>query len=127
MATFTKGATTIQITATLYPVKYEGQRNQNFGEAEDGTIRVYDRNVKVEFLHLQIKEDHTNMAALRYFIMSTVKLRKDTFTFNPDSDQDAGNGEGGPITVRYWDSNFIEEQYIYHRYKYSLLLRREIA
>jgi hypothetical protein len=127
MGTFSKDATTIQITATLYPVQYEGQRSQNFGESEDGTVRVYDRSVKVEYIHLQIKETHTNMSLLRAFIMDTVALRKETFTYTPDPDQNVGNSDGGAITVRFWSSNFIEEQYIYHRYKYTMVLRREVS
>lgn len=127
MATFVSGQTTITFNAICYPFVYEAERSQNFGESEDGTVRVYDRNVKVEYVKLEIKDTHTNLTALRTFIMDTVKLRNTTFTFTPDAGINAGNADAGAITVRYWGSNFVESQYVYHRYKYIMVLRREIS
>ncbi len=127
MATFSYGGTTITLSGILFPINYEGARSQNSGEAEDGTVRVYDRSVKIQYSRFVIKEPHANISALRTFIEDTVKLRLNPFTFTPDAGQNAGAGDGTAITARIWQSNLSEEQYTYHRYRYSIVLRREVS
>jgi hypothetical protein len=121
------GTTTITIGGILYAVNYEATRSQNFGESEDGTVRVYDRSAKIQFYRFVIKEPHSKISALRTFIEDTVKLRLNTISFTPDAGQNAGAGDGTAITARIWQSNLSEEQYVYHRYKYSIILRREVS
>lgn len=123
--TFSKSGITVTFNAVLYPANYEGSRHQNFGLSEDGTCRVYDRNVREALIHLIIKDTHTNLEAIREFIMQTVSQRLYTFTFTPDTNHNVGNGDGGALTVRYWASNFMEKQYAYHRYQYEIILRKE--
>ncbi len=124
--TFTKDATTVTFDGALWPLDYESMPHQNTGISEDGTVRVYDRNVTEKFIHLEIKDYHDNINNIRSFIETIIKFKKETFTFTPDSEVDVGNGDGGAITVRYWNSNFIEKQIAYHRYTYIMTLRREV-
>ena len=126
--TFVSGATTVTFTGTLYPTEYESERHQNYGESGDGTIRVYDRSVKVQFIRIDVRDDHDNLTNIRSFIEDTVKMRHTTFTYTPDAGHNVGNGDGGAITVRYWLSNFIERQTSYHIYRYpTITLRREVS
>jgi len=125
--TFSSGGTTVTFNGALFPANYESKAHQNAGEAEDGTVRVYDRNVLVEFVHLEIKDDHDNLLNIRNFIHNTAEFKLNAFTFTPDSNHNVGNGDGGAITVRYWGSNFIERQYKSQLYKYTMILRREVS
>lgn len=125
--TFTKNATTVTFNGAMYPVPYKSEPHQNYGESEDGTIRVYDRNVKVQYIELSIKDDHANLTNIRSFIETTANYRQNTFTFTPDTGHNAGAGDATAITVRYWDSNFVENQSSYHIYKYKIILRREVS
>ena len=125
--TFSYNGNTVTFDGALFPISYESQRHQNVGVSEDGTALVYDRNVLEEFIHLEIKDDHDNLTNIRNFINTIVKMQLYAFTFTPDSNINVGNGDGGAITVRYWASNFVEKQQIYHRYVYAMTLRREVS
>ncbi|HUX54255.1 MAG TPA: hypothetical protein VMV56_07570 [Williamwhitmania sp.] len=121
--TFVYGATTITFTGALWPFENEIGRHQNFGIAADGTLRVYDRGYDEEFIRLEIMSGHANLTGLRAFIKTTIKFMKTSFTFTPDTNIDVGNGDGGAVTVNLWQTNLIEKQEAYHRYRYFITLR----
>ena len=123
--TITSGANTVTFDATLYPVNRQVQRHQSYSISGDGTARVKDRAIKNEMFTLLIKDDHDNLSNIRSFIENKVKLRLTAFTLTPDPGVNLGNGDGGAVTVRYWDSNFIETQYTYQRYKYTMQFQIE--
>lgn len=124
---FSKGGTTVTFEGALYPLGYESARHQTAGISEDGTVRVYDGGVLEEYITLEIKDGHDNLTNIRNFINNTVKMRMEAFTFTPDPGMNVGNGDGGAVTVRYWASSFAEKQESYHKYRYTMTLRREIS
>jgi len=125
--TFNKDTTTVTFNGVILPADYKSLRHQNRGISGNGAVRVYDRSVLEEFITIAIKEPHSNLTNIRNFINTTIKHSLESFTFTPDSAHNVGNGDGGAITVRYWDPiPFKETQGPYHKYKYVITLRREI-
>ena len=125
--TFANNGTSVTFSGIIYPVPYSSRGLQSWGTSKDGTVRVYDGDLNEEFISLLIKDDHSNLADIRSFIQVTAVYRKNTFTFTPDAGHNVGNGDGGAITVRYWEDRFTETQYIYQLYRYEYLLRKEIT
>lgn len=121
--TFKTGAYTLTFTGHLWPFEFEYGRAQNFGIAEDGTLRVYDRGYNEEFIRLEIDDTHANLTGMRIFIKDYLKFMKTAFTFTPESNINVGNGDGGAVTVNLWQTNIIEKQESYHKYRYFIILR----
>jgi len=122
---FTKDTSSVTFKATLFPLVFQTERTQHVNVAESGQMRVYDRGTQAKFIKLQIRDNYTNLLAIRDFINVTCNMMANTFLLSPDTGIDMGNGDGGAMTVRYWDSNFVEIQNFYHQYFYELLLRIE--
>lgn len=127
MSSFVKGSITITFRLTILPLSNEYQRFQNVGISGDGTVRIYDRETEEQFVRILFKDIHSNLSAIRSFIRTTVKMRRETFIFTPDANVNVGNGDGGAIIVRYWNSNFIENQVNYQKYNYEMILRKEVS
>lgn len=116
----------IQFDAVLYPFEYSSARGQSRGVSETGKARVYDRGAGSKFIRLVLRlNDHARLADIRDFIDKEIIFAKYPFLFTPDPDHNAGNGIGGPVRVRYWSSNLMENQAFYHRYEYEIVLRIE--
>lgn len=128
MATFVLGGSTITFTGFIFPFIHTYSHHQNRDTAEDGTARVYDRGVTERFIGINLNEkNHANATTnLRTFIITTVTFSKLTFTFTPDAGMNVGNGDGGAVTVRWWNGNLVEHQWAYQKYDYDILLRVEI-
>lgn len=124
--TFQKDATTVTLKGAIYPFTLNFSHHQNVGIAEDGSVRVYDRNVTEKFIGIKFKDTDAKLTSIRNFINDTVKYAKETFTFTPDPGVDAGAGAGNAVTVRYWSDKFRENMRHWHLFYYDMILRVEL-
>jgi hypothetical protein len=128
MATFVLGGSTITFTGFVFPFNYSHEHHQNIGVAEDASVKAYDRSVTERFIGIKLNEkDHTNATTnLRTFIITTVTFSKLTFTFTPDTGINVGNGDGGAVTVRWWSPSLLENQWMFQKYAFDMILRVEV-
>jgi len=122
---FSKGGNEVVFDADLYPVIYEARRAQRRDVSANGAPYVRDLNFKTRFVTLALKNKHAKITALRSFIMDVCRFRLYTFTVTPPAGINLGEGDAGETTVRYWDSNFVEKQNVYQRYRYEMTLKIE--
>lgn len=123
-----QGGTTVICYGDLYPLKIAWRRKQNSVTMETLAHHVFDRGVMEQFIELALADSHTNHDNIRDFIINTVNYRAETFTLEPDVDVDFGEGDGGDqsqVTVRFWQSNFIEQMISFQHYRYRMIFRVE--
>lgn len=128
MATFVLGGDTVTFTGFIFPFMHSYDHHQNIGVAEDATVRAYDRGVTERFIGIKLNEkNHTNaITNLRTFIITTVTFSKTTFTFTPDPGINVGAGDGSAVTVRWWNSKLVENQWAFQKYAFDFVLRVEV-
>lgn len=123
--TFQYEETTVTITGSIYPLSWKVSRKQNRLKDQSGAVATYDRDQHQEFVVINLTGTHSEHAAIRDFIISTVCFQQTPFSVIPDAGVDLGNGEGFEVTARYFSSNFSEVMNQYHSYTYQLILRIE--
>jgi len=123
--TFTKSPTTLTLSGSLYPCSVEFKQQQLAGISADGDVLIRDRSGADEvFVKIVLPAKHNNYDSIRDFITDTVKMRKETFTFTPDSGVDVGAGDGVGIYVKYWSDNFTERMRAWGSFVYEIILRK---
>lgn len=123
--TFEYDEITVTVHGSIYPLTWKVTRKQNRLKDQAGAAVVYDRDQQQEFIVINLTGTHSEHAAIRNFIISTVCFQQNTFSVIPDAGVDLGNGEGLEVTARYFSSNFSEIMNQYHSYTYQLILRVE--
>jgi len=121
-----KGGNSVTFDGTFFPFTYESVRYQSRGVCEAGKPQVRDLGVRARFLKIQFKCKHDKLQDIRDFIFNVCRMGLYTFTLDPEGPYYLEASENATATVRYWSSNFLEKQYVYHRYLYEMVVRVEI-
>lgn len=108
--TLTYSATTVTLPGALPQTPLPSiEHRQNVKEADDGTIRVYNRAVNRWYLKIGVRVKAAERDALRAFVKNTIQFSTLPFSVTPDSTVDFGKGAGVTLaSVTWWENTYTE-------------------
>lgn len=109
--------TKISLKGSAFPFTVDFERRQNFGEAESGKVRVFDRGVEVEFIGIKLQGlSPEESRRLEHFIRFVARYRINTFFFlDGETERE----------VRYWDDKYSSNLVNFDLFDLDFVLRVE--